>query len=302
MKAVVLHEYGKPSQLKWEEAEDPKPGTGEVLVRVQAASINPIDWKMRSGATAQMFPVTFPAILGRDFAGVVRELGEGVEGFEVGDRVMGLAWATYAQLCVVKAAELTKIPEGLDVASAATVPLVALTADQLLREGAHVEAGQTIVLTGAVGAVGRCALFGAQEMGAKVIAGVRKRQMDEARSLGAVEALNIEDTRAIAELGTVDAVADTVNGDAAAALIGKVKPGGFFGSVLGPPRNGALHPTVQVNAIRAHADPKTVAHYAEALRDGKLKLAIDRVLPMSEAAEGHAAAEQGGVGKIVLTA
>lgn len=303
MKAVVLHEYGKPSELKWEDAKDPKPGEGEVLVRVQAASINPVDVKMRSGAAKERFPVTFPGILGRDFAGVVRELGEGVEGFEVGDRVFGMAWATYAELCVVKASELAKVPEGVDMTTAAAIPLVSVTGDQLLRDAAKPEQGQTVVLTGAVGSVGRCAQFAANEMGVKIIAGVRKKQIDEAKSLGATEAIDIDDKTALAQLGVVDAVADTVNGEIAATLIGKVKPGGNFGSVLGPPKNAALHPTVNVNAIMAHPDAKTYVHYAEAVRDGKLKLPVAHVLPMSEAADGHALMEKGGVdGKIVLTA
>ena len=118
MKAVVLHEYGPPSKLKYEDFPDPKPGPGEVLVAVRAASLNPIDWKMRSGAAKERFPVTFPAILGRDFAGIVRELGDGVKDFAIGDRVFGLGWGTYAELCVVKAAELAKIPEGLEIGRA----------------------------------------------------------------------------------------------------------------------------------------------------------------------------------------
>lgn len=303
MKAVVIREYGKPSVLKWEEFPDPKPGKGEVLVRVQAASLNPVDWKMRSGAAAEHFPVTFPGVLGRDCAGVVRELGEGVEGFEVGDRVFALTWGTYAELCVVKAGDLAKIPEGVDMTTAAAIPLVSCTGDQLMRDAAKAQAGETVVLTGVLGSVGRCALLCAQEIGAKVIAGVRRKQMDEAKSLGAVAALDVNDDSSLAQLGIVDAVADTLNGDIATKLIAKVKPGGNFGSVLGPPRNAALHPTVQVNAFTAHPDPKIYVHYAEAIRDGKLKLPIDHILSMADAAEAHALAEKGGVGgKIVLTA
>jgi NADPH:quinone reductase-like Zn-dependent oxidoreductase len=302
MKAIVLHEYGGPSKLKYEDFKDPIPGPDEVLVRVQAVSINPVDWKMRSGAAKERFPVNFPGILGRDVAGVVRELGSDVKGFKEGDRVFALAHETYAELCVVKAADLALIPEGLDISTAAAVPLVSLTGDQLMRDGAKAQAGQTIVLTGALGSVGRCALFAALEIGAKVIAGVRKNQIDEAISLGAVAAIDIDDDKSIASLGTVDAVADTVNHEVAAKLIAKVKPGGCFGSVLGPPSNAALHPTVQVNAIMAHPVPKTVVHYAEAIRDGKLKLPIERVMPLDEAGEAQALGEMGGVGKIVLTA
>lgn len=302
MKAVVLHEYGGPSKLKYEDFEDPKPGPGEVLVRVQAVSVNPVDWKMRSGDAKDRFPVNFPGILGRDVAGVVRELGPDVKGFKAGDRVFALAHATYAELCVVKASELALIPEGLDITTAAAVPLVSLTGDQLIRRATNVQKDQTIVLTGALGSVGRCALFAALEIGAKVIAGVRKSQKDEAISLGATAAIDLNDDKDIASLGIVDGVADTVNHDIAAKLIAKVKPGGNFGSVLGPPSNAALHPTVHVNAIMAVPDPATVVHYAEAIRDGKLKLPIDRILPLADAGEAQALGEKGGIGKIVLTA
>jgi NADPH:quinone reductase-like Zn-dependent oxidoreductase len=305
MKAVVLHEYGGPSKLKYEDFADPTPGPDEILIRVQAVSLNPVDWKMRSGAAKEHFPVTFPGILGRDVAGVVRELGADVDsaksGFNVGDRVFALALATYAELCVVKATELAHIPDGLDITTAAAVPLVSLTGDQLIRRGANLQAGQTIVITGALGSVGRCALFAALEIGAKVIAGVRKKQMDEAISLGAIAAIDLDDDKSIASLGIVDAVADTVNHDVAAKLIAKVKPGGIFASVLGPPSNAALHPTIQVNAIMAVPDPKTVVYYAEAIRDGKLKLPIDRILPLADAGDAQTAAEKGGIGKIILT-
>lgn len=301
MKAAVLHEYGPPSKLKYEDFPDPRPAAGEVLVAVRAASVNPIDWKMRSGIAKERFPLSFPAILGRDVAGLVRELGEGVKGFAVGDRVFALTPATYAELCVVKAAVLAKIPDGLDMTAASAVPLVSCTGDQLIRDATAVQPGQTIILTGAVGSVGRCALFCAREIGAKVIAGVRKSQIAEAKSLGAVEAIDIDDDSAIAKLGTVDGVADAVGGAVGSKLIGKVKPGGNYGSLVGPPKDAALHPTVKVKQMTAQANPATCIHYAEAIRDGKLALPVDRVMPLADAAEAHVAGEKGGIGKIVLT-
>ena len=301
MKAAVLHEYGPPSRLKYEDFPDPKPGPGEVLVAVGAASLNPIDWKMRSGVAKDHFPVTFPGVLGRDVAGIVRDLGEGVKDFAIGDRVFALTWATYAELCVVKAADLAKIPEGLDITTAAAVPLASCTGDQLIRNATAVQPGQTILLTGAVGSVGRCALFCAREIGAKVIAGVRKSQIDEAKSLGAAEAIDLSDDSAIARLGTVDGVADGVGGNVAPKLLGKVKPGGNYGSLLGPPRDATLHPTINIKTMTAQPNSSTYIHYGEAMRDNKLTLPIDRVMPLRDAAEAHAAGEKGGVGKIILT-
>ena len=301
MKAAVLHEYGGPGKLKYEDFDDPKPGPGEVLVRVEAASLNPVDWKMRSGEAKERFPVEFPAVLGRDLAGIVRAVGEGVKGFAEGDKVFALSQHTYAELCVVKATDLAKVPEGLDLIAASTVPLVSVTGDQLIRKAVDVQPGQTILLTGATGSVGRCALFCALEIGAKVIAGVRKRQLDEARSLGAIAAVDLDDADEIASVGFVDAVADTVGGKLGPKLLSKVKPGGAYGSLVGPPQRAALNPLVRVNAMMAVPDAAAIVHYAEALRDGKLSIPVAHVMPLSKAGEAQALGEKGGVGKLVLT-
>ena len=300
MKAAVLHEYGGPSKLKYELFDDPKPGPGEVRVRVLAVSVNPVDWKMRSGAAKERFPVQFPGVLGRDVAGIVESLGEDVTSFAEGDKVFALGHATYAELCVVKAADLARIPEGLEMTAAGAVPLVSLTGDQLIREACEVQAGQTILLSGATGSVGRCALFCALELGAKVIAGVRKKQIQEALALGATAAIATDDDDDLARIGFVDAVADAVGGKLAPKLLAKVKPGGVYGTLTGPPPDAALHPLVRIRPMMAHPQADTVAHYGQALRDGKLKLPIERVMPLAEAAEAHAIAEKGGIGKIVL--
>ena len=298
MKAVVLHEYGPPKNLKYENFQDPKPGKGEVLVRVHAIGVNPIDWKVRSGAMKDIFPTPFPAILGYDIAGVVSELGEGVTGFGLGDRVFARTGGAYAELAVVKAEELAKIPEKVEFTTAAGLPVISTTADQLIREQAGVKAGQTILLTGASGSVGRLALYCALEQGAKVIAGVRKKHMDEALALGATKAVDIGDDSAITALGVVDAVADTLGGALASKLMARIKPGGVYASVVGPPQNAA--PRIQIKAFGSHADAAAMRRYAEAIRDGKLTLPIDVVLPLEEAAEAHEKGERGGVGKIVL--
>ncbi len=302
MKAVVLHEYGGPEKLKLEDWDDPQPGAGEVLVRVAAASINPVDWKMRSGAARERFPVEFPGILGRDMSGVVRAVGEGVTGFEPGDHVFALAWHTYAELCVVKAAELGKVPEGMDLVEAAALPLVMLTGEQLVRLGAEIKAGETVLITGAVGAVGRSAVFAAKSMGAKVIAGVRKSQVEQAKPLGADQVLALDDDEAMAGLGFVDAVADTVGGETGQKLLGKVKQGGVYASVVGPPANAKLHPTVRVNAIMAKPDVPRMEEMARSVLAKKLVIPIDRMLPLADAGKGHAAAEKGGIGKVLLLA
>ena len=184
MKAVVVHQYGGPEVLKFEEYPDPVPGPGEVLVRVAAASVNPIDCKRRAGLTKDFYPIKFPALIGVDMAGTVVKIGPGVEGFSVGDQVFAMADNTYAELCVVKAAVLAKVPKGLDLIQAAALPLVTMTGNQLLL-ATEIKAGQTVLVVGAAGNVGRSAVFTAKARGATVIAGVLKRQIDGAKSIGA---------------------------------------------------------------------------------------------------------------------
>ena len=131
MKAVVVHQYGGPEVLKFEDYPDPVPGSGEVLVRVAATSVNPIDYKRRAGLTQDFYPLQFPGLIGVDIAGTVVEIGSGVEDFSRGDQVFAMADNTYAELCVVNAAVLAKIPKGLDVVQAAALPLVTTTGNQL---------------------------------------------------------------------------------------------------------------------------------------------------------------------------
>ena len=302
MKAVVLHEYGGPEKLKYEHWDDPVAGEGELLVRVAAASINPVDWKMRSGEAKGRFPVEFPGILGRDFSGVVRAVGLGVSGFEPGDKVFGLAWKTYAELCVVKASDVAKVPEGLELVQAAALPLVTVTGEQLVRLGTGIQAGQMILITGALGGVGRSAVRTAKDAGAKVIAGVRKKQLEEAKTLGADEVLALDDEEAMAKLGLIDAVADTVGGKTAEMLLVKVVPGGFFASVVSPVVNASLHPHVNVVHVMAVPDPERMVKLAQDVIGKKLTIPIDRMIPLEDAGVGQAAAEKGGLGKVLLVA
>ena len=247
MKAVVVHKYGGPEVLKFEDYPDPVPGAGEVLVRVAAASVNPLDYKRRAGLTDDYYPMHFPGLIGVDMAGTVVKIGPEVEGFSVGDQVFSMADNTYAELCVVSAAILVKVPKGLDLIQAAALPLLTITGNQLL-SATGIKAGQTVLVAGAVGNVGRSAVFTAKERGATVIAGVLKRQVDEARTAGADQAVATDDDTAIANLPPLDAVADTVDGRTAEKLIAKVKPGGVFATVLGAPQNAANYPAVKGGA------------------------------------------------------
>jgi NADPH:quinone reductase-like Zn-dependent oxidoreductase len=301
MKAVVVHQYGGPEVLKFEDYPDPVPGPGEVLVRVAASSVNPIDYKRRAGLTKDFYPLKFPGLIGVDISGTVVRLGPGVEGFTVGDQVFSMADNAYAELCVVKAANLAKVPKGLDLIQAAALPLVTVTGNQLL-SATGIKAGQTVLVAGAAGNVGRSAVFTAKVRGATVIAGVLKRQIADAKTVGADQFVATDDAAAIANLAPLDAVADTVGGRTAEKLIAKVKPEGVYASVVEAPQNAAEYPTVKVVHVFSKFDRKTLEFMAEAVRDGKLVIPISQKLPLREAAEAQAAAEKGSVGKILLVA
>jgi NADPH:quinone reductase-like Zn-dependent oxidoreductase len=225
-----------------------------------------------------------------------------VSGFAPGDKVMALGHAAYAELVVVKAEELTLVPEGLDLVEAAALPLVTLTGAQLITRGTGIKAGQTVLISGALGNVGRSAVWTAKKSGAKVIAGVRKKQIEEAKGIGADEVIALDDTSAMEKLGFVDAVADTVGGETAEALMGKVKQGGVFASVLGPPGNAKMNPTVKVKPIMVVPDAKMLRELAEDVAAKRFTIPIDRMIPLRDAGEGQAAAEKGGIGKVLLLA
>ena len=302
MKAVVLHEYGGPEKLKFEDhVSDPQVSGDTVLIASAAASVNPIDWKVRSGARQKDFPLSFPAILGRDVSGIVHAVGANVKHFKPGDRVLALSNKTYAELVAVADSDLTHLPDGLDLVDAAAIPLIALTGEQLVRLATKVQKGQTVVVTGALGSVGRAAVHAAKKIGAQVIAGVRRKSLNEAESLGVAGVLAIDDDQAIASLSPVDAIADTVGSEVAAKLFMRIKPGGSFGyaSVV-PEGMAALNPAVTITRVFAKPDPSKVREFADDVRDGKFVLPIGRRLPLRNAAEAHVLGEKGGIGKIVL--
>jgi NADPH:quinone reductase-like Zn-dependent oxidoreductase len=301
MKAIVVHQYGGPEVLKLEEYPDPIPGQGEVLVRVAAASVNPIDDKRRAGLTKDFYPIQFPGLIGIDMSGTVVKVGSGVETFTAGNRVFAMADNTYAELCLVKAEALADVPEGLDLIEAAALPLVTTTGNQLIT-ATGVTVSQTALVIGAAGNVGRSAVFAAKSRGATVIAGLLKRQFYQAKTIGADQYVATDDEDAVANLPMVDTVADTVGGRTAENLMAKVKPGGVFASVVGTPQNAADYASVTVVFVSSKADTKTLQFMAEAVRDGKLVIPISLKLPLSDAAKAQATVENGRVGKILLLA
>jgi NADPH:quinone reductase-like Zn-dependent oxidoreductase len=304
MRAVVLEEYGGPEKLKFKDnVPDPQISGTTVRIASAAASVNPIDWKIRSGLRQKDFPLSFPAILGRDVSGVVQAVGGNVLHFKPGDRVLALSHKTYAEWVAVDEADLTHLPDGVDLADAAAIPLIALTGDQLVRLATNLQKGQVVLVTGALGSVGRAAVHTAKKIGAQVIAGVRGKRLDDARSLGVSGVLAMDDDEAIEKFRSVDAIADTVGGEVAAKLIAKVKPGGCFGYSAGLPESAAAqNPAVKIRRVFAQPDPSKVREFADDVRDAKFVLPIARRMPLRDAAEAHELGEKGGVGKILLLA
>jgi len=300
MRAVRFHGYAGLDGLRLEEVPRPEPARGEILVRVLAAGVNPFDWYAVEGWVNQYVTFSLPAILGRDVSGTVRTVGGNVRTFKPGDCVLGMSNATYAELVAVDAAVLAHLPDGCDLVDSAAIPLVSMTGDQLVRLAARARRGQSIIVTGAVGSVGRAAVHTARKLGLHVIAAVRAAHLAAAAALG-VETLDIDDPAAISGLAMVDAIADTVGGETAAALFAKVKDGGCFGyaSVL-PDGIGAKYPSVTINRVFARPDASKIREFADDVRDGKFVLPVSRRMALREANEAHALAQRGGAGKIVL--
>jgi NADPH:quinone reductase-like Zn-dependent oxidoreductase len=300
MKAAVMHEYGGPEVLKYEDYPDPAPAADEVLIKIAAASINPIDLKQRSGETRSYNPVRFPGVIGWDVSGTVVALGPGAKRFSIGDRVFAWAYHTYATFCVAKTEILAKIPDGLDLDEAAALPLVTMTGSQLISVASGMRAGQTVLVSGAVGSVGRAAVCMAKDKGAIVIAGVQRKQLAEAKTLGAEQVVALDDDVAFNSIEPVDVVANTVGGTTAERLMSKVKKGGTFASVAGVPGNAKDYPSVRALQYVSKQDPTTLLHMAEAIRVGRLKIPVAQKLPLKDARQGHVAMEKGAGGKILL--
>ena len=303
MRAVRIYRYGGPEVLTYEDdAPEPTVSAGEILIDTTATSVNPIDWKVRSGTRQKDFPLDLPAILGKDVSGIVQAVGSEVRTFRPGDRVIALAEATYAERVTVSADVVTHLPDGVDPIDAAALPLVCMTGEQLVRLTTGVTAGQTIIVTGALGSVGRAAVHTARKLGARVIAGVRARQATEAAALDVDGVLALDDEDAIGRLEQIDGVADTIGGEIAAKLLAKVRQGGQFGyaSVL-PDDVIAAFPTVQINRVFARPDAAKLREFADDVREGRFAIPVSARLPLGEVRSAYERLEKGGGGKIVLT-
>ncbi len=299
MKASVVTAYGGPEVMKYQDMPDPEPGAGDVLVRVAGIGINPEDMLERNGLVAG-WQLHFPAIIGLDVSGTVVATGDGVTGLTVGERVCGVSYHTYAELVADKAALFAKVPESMDLVDAAAIPLVGVTGSQLISVASGLQPGQTVLVSGAAGAVGRCAVYVAKSSGARVIAGVQRYQLDQADSIGADETIALDDPAAFAAMPQVDIVANTLRGKTATNLLAKVKDGGTFASVTGEPEGSKDYPTVRVVSFVAKQDRAVTTVIADAVNAGKMTIPIDHREELKNAGAAQAAFAKGGIGKVLL--
>ena len=300
MKAIQLTAYGGVGMLEVRDVPTPTPGADQIAVRMSGASVNPIDWKLRSGALASYMPLELPAILGRDASGIVTAVGSGVTAFKVGDRVLGLVNGGYAEVVVAPTSAWAEAPPELDLVEAGALPLVLLTGAQLVDEAVQPRQGDVVLVTGAVGSVGRAAVFAAKARGAQVWAGVRTSQREAAMKLDADVVLPLDDEAELAKIPPLDGIADTIGGAIVERLVGKMKDGATLGTVVGEPPSAKARGLV-VRRLLAHADSKRLGELARAVAEGRLHIPIAKKMPLSNVRIAHALAEARPGGKIVLT-
>jgi NADPH:quinone reductase-like Zn-dependent oxidoreductase len=298
MKAVLLHGYGGVDQLVYEEVPIPVAAAGEVLVKLFSTSINPIDYKIRRGEMKDYIPLQLPAILGYDLAGQVVALGEGVAGVKVGALVLALADHTYAEYVTCKAEGLARMPDGLNPAEAGVLPLVLLTGTQLIELGVRPSSGQRVLITGALGSVGRTAVHIAKKHGAYVIAGVRASQRAEAKKLGADEVVAVDED--LSDLKDLDAVADTVGREVIDRMIPHIRKQGVLATVVGAPKS-AVGRDVQVHEVWSVPDPHRLEQLAQEIASGEFTIPIATRFTLAEIRQAHVLAEKGAAGKVLLT-
>jgi NADPH:quinone reductase-like Zn-dependent oxidoreductase len=306
MKAVRLHSFGGPEVLVSEEMTRPQAGAGEVLIRVHAAGVNPLDWKARAGHVKAWLPHRLPLIPGWDVSGVVEEVASDVTAFEVGDSVYGMLDfmrdGAYAEFVATRTLNLALKPDSIGYTRAAAVPLASLTAWQCLFETAGLQSGQTVLIHGAAGGVGHFAVQFAKWKKAKVIGTASAGNEHFLRELGADEVIDYRNIKFERAVGGVDVVLDTIGGETQQRSWQVLRKGGILVATLGisSPETATSH-GVRGEGVMVHPDAAQLAQIAALIDAGTLKPTVTTVLPLAEAARAHELNQTGHVrGKIVL--
>lgn len=308
MKAVRIHEYGGPGVLRHEDAPRPEPGEGEALIRVYAAGVNPIDWKVRSGMLQKYIPYELPLIVGWDVCGTVEALGPKAVAPPAAEDVYTRADTrrngSYAQYMTVNAADLALRPPSLDRVQAAAVPLAGLTAFQALFEPNMIDllAGQTVLIHGAAGGVGSYAVQLAAWKGAEVIVTGAGWNSTFLRDLGADRFIDYTTEKFEEVAHGLDAVLDLVGGDTQRRSLAVLKPGGVLASTVGISVDAeAKEQGIRTAAVSATTKVDQLDAIGKLIEEGFVKPVISEVFPLSDARKAHELSEAGHVrGKIVL--
>lgn len=303
IKAIRVYQYGGPEDLRLERIERPAPQAGEVLVRVHAAGVNPVDWKIRQGLLKDSRPVQFPYIPGADLAGVVEEVGPDVTTFQKGQAVFGQSThGTYTEYTPVSINTLALKPKTLSFAEAAAIPIGATTAWQGLFDHGGLQAGQRVLIQGAAGGVGLFAVQFAKWRGAYVIGTTSTPNVDFVRSLGANEVIDYTSTVLEGTVHDVDLVFNTVGGKTLESSLYAVKRGGTIVSIAGlPSQEKAQKLDVHVVTFSARVSSDLLRTFAQLIDEGQIKVVVEKTFPLSEARQAHELSERGhGRGRIVL--
>jgi NADPH:quinone reductase-like Zn-dependent oxidoreductase len=304
MKAVRLHEYGGTEKLVYEEVRRPEPGEGEILVKVHATSINPLDWKLRSGMLKDFWPLALPTIQGADLSGEVVALGTGVTTLAVGDAVFGFSPKNggYAEFAAVPASGFIRKPENLSFIEAASVPVVALTAWQALFEQGQLQSGQRVLIQGASGGVGMFAVQFAKVKGASVIGTASGRNADFVQALGVDTFIDYTVGPFEEQVADLDLVFDTVGAATATRALTCIKPGGALVVIAGGPSpEEAQKHDVRVSQFGAQPNAAQLAEIGALLDAGTVRTEIEAVFPLADAGKAQDLNQAGRTrGKIVL--
>ena len=304
MKAVRIERYGNEEVVEIADVDRPKPGAGQVLVKVKAAAVNPVDWKIREGL-GEMFGLKPPLILGCEVAGTVKTVGDNVEDFSPGHDVYGYLGAYsggYAEYVAAPASEFVRKPKQINFDAAAAVPVGALTASQGIFDHGKLTSGQRILITGASGAVGSMAVQLANVIGAHVIGTGSGRNEEFVRGLGADEFIDYKKGKFEEEVSDVDVVFDTVGGETQDRAFQTLKRGGVLVSTVNPPsEEKAKQFGVKGAMVMVTPKPDQLAEINRLVETGKLKVRVAKVLPLAEVKKAHQLSASGHVdGKIIL--
>ncbi len=298
MHAVLMHETGDPEVLRYEEADPPEPADGQVLVRVHAASVNPVDWKFRRG----FMDKPLPAVLGSDISGTVEVSRTDV--FAEGDEVFGFAASgAYAELATASEASIAKKPAGVTHEQAAALPVAGLTAWQALFDRGGLERGQTALIAGAAGGVGHLAVQFATVAGARAIGIGSGRNRDFVLGLGAEEYVDYTQQDVAEAVRGVDMAFDTVGGETTESLVPAVREGGIVVTIAGaPPEDAARARGVRAELLVMSPSSEQLARIAELVAAGDVRVEIAEVISLPETRRAHEHSESGHTrGKIVLS-